>query len=355
MCGLAALGGKSCFVVLRYIEGTLLDKDFDLIETPLEDEDEALSALVRQYYLRRGAYPKNIVLPFEIPDMAALEQLFSENAGEKVNFLVPRRGEKRRLAETAKMNAEEELQRLAGREGKTLKTLEALQKLLQMEEAPKRIEAFDISNLGEAEVVAGMVVFEQAKPKRSRYKRFKIKELEIKGDVNRMAEVVTRRYSRMISGDAGFEERPDLILIDGGAEHAKSAKNALLALGLEIPVAGMVKDDRHRTRALQTPEGAELGIAGNPALFAMIGRIQEEVHRFAIEYQRKLHTKNSYGSSLDAIPGVGESRRTALLKAFGSVKKIREASEAELAQTVPQNVAKAVYTHFHSMQEEEEN
>ncbi len=346
VCSLASLGGKSCFVVLRYIEGTLLDKDLDIFETPLEENDEALSALVRQYYLRRGTYPKNIYLPWPLPDMSALERLFSENAGTHVRLQVPQRGEKKRLTETAQKNAEEELQRLAGREGRTLKTLEALQKLLQLPAVPRRIEAFDISNLGEAEVVASMVVFQDAKPKKGDYKRFKIKDLETRGDAKRMAEVVTRRYSHMQAGDAGFAAVPDLVLIDGGTEHAKSAAGVLWGLGLKLPVFGMVKDDRHRTRALQTPEGAELGISGNPALFALVGRIQEEAHRFAIEYQRKLHGQHSYRSALEKIEGVGQARRQALLKHFGSVSRIRQASLEELAAVVPRNAAEHIYNYF---------
>lgn len=199
-----------------------------------------------------------------------------------------------------------------------------------------------------------MVVFQRARPKKGDYKRFKIRDLSVKGDANRMAEVITRRYTHLKNKDAGFETAPDLILIDGGAEQAKSAARALADLGLSIPVAGMVKDERHRTRALQTPAGEELGISGNPALFALVGRIQEEVHRFSVEYQRKLHGKNSYGSVLDRIPGVGETRRRALLKHFGSLTRIREATAAELGAVVPKNVAEQIYTYFHEGQEKEE-
>ena len=162
-----------------------------------------------------------------------------------------------------------------------------------------------------------------------------------------MHEAVTRRFQHYVDGDPGFCPLPDLLLIDGGAEHAAVAQAVLDGFGLQVPVFGMVKDDRHRTRALVAPDGREFGISATPALFALIGRMQEEVHRFAIEYNRKLGGKKVRGSTLDKIPGVGDKRRTDLLKHFGSIENIKQASEQELARILPRNAAQSVYEFFH--------
>ncbi|SHH92737.1 Excinuclease ABC subunit C [Sporobacter termitidis DSM 10068] len=338
---------KSCFVVLHYIGGTLLDKDFDLFESPFEEDEEAISALLRQYYERRGAWPKTIVLPFNLQDREPLEQLLSENAGHRVYIESPQRGDKLKLVETANVNAREETERATTYEEKTSKTLEWLQKALNMDVPPERIEAYDISNTGSSDIVASMTVFAGGKPLKRDYRKFKIKTLETQDDYHSMAEVVSRRLARYKSDDEKFSTLSDLMLIDGGATHAKAALNVLDDAGIRVPVFGMVKDDRHRTRALVTPEGDEIGISANPAVFALIGTIQEETHRFAIEYHRSLRSKNSYQSKLDAIEGVGEKRRNALLKSFGSLKAVREATIEDLSKVVPKNTAERVYKHFH--------
>jgi excinuclease ABC subunit C len=158
---------------------------------------------------------------------------------------------------------------------------------------------------------------------------------------------VSRRIARYKSGDEKFYDLPDLMLVDGGAVHAKGALDVLREAGVGIPVFGMVKDDRHRTRALVSPEGEEIGIQSQPAVFVLIGTIQEETHRFAVEFHRSLRSKNSYRSTLDVIPGIGEKRRNALLKAFGSLKAVKAATEEELGKVVPKDAAKRVYDHFH--------
>jgi len=196
-------------------------------------------------------------------------------------------------------------------------------------------------------VVGSMTVFENAKPLKRDYRRFKIKTIEGQDDYHSMQEVLTRRMTHYLEGDEKFSPLPDLLLVDGGSVHADMAVRTINAMGISVPVFGMVKDDRHRTRALTAPDGREIGISGNTAVFSLIGRIQEETHRFAIEYHHKLHSKNSYGSSLEKIPGVGETRRAKLLKTFKSVKAIEEASEGELAAVVPKNVAKAIYEYYH--------
>ena len=173
-----------------------------------------------------------------------------------------------------------------------------------------------------------------------------MKEIDGPDYYGSMREAVGRRFQRLMDGDLKFCEVPDLLLIDGGSVHAAAARDTLRELGLELPVYGMVKDDKHRTRALTSPDGAEIGISGNPAVFALIGTIQEETHRFAIEYQRSLRTEKLH-SALDDIKGVGEKRKTELMKHFGTIKAIKAASLEELEKAVPKNTAKAVYEHYH--------
>jgi excinuclease ABC subunit C len=344
---------KSCFVALHYIGGTLLDKDFELLDTPFEEDEEAVSEILRLYYERRGVWPKTIYLPFALVDKDALEQLFTERAGHRVYIESPQRGDKVKLVETANINAREETERAVTYEEKTSKTLEWLQKALKMDVPPVRIEAFDISNTGGEDIVASMTVFVDGKPLKRDYRKFKIKTLENQDDYHSMAEVVSRRIARYKSEDEKFANLSDLMLIDGGATHAKGALNVLREAGVDIPVFGMVKDDRHRTRALVSPEGEEIGIQSQPAVFAFIGTIQEETHRFAVEFHRSLRSKNSYQSKLDTIPGIGEKRRNILLKSFGSLKAVKAAKIEELAKVVPKDTAKRIYDHFHSASGEE--
>ena len=228
-----------------------------------------------------------------------------------------------------------------------MKTLEWLQRALELPAFPERIEAFDISNLGNSGIVAGMTVFLNGRPLKRDYRRFKMKEVTTQNDYASMHEAVTRRFQHYLDGDEKFSPLPDLLLIDGGAEHAAVALEATQALGVTVPIFGMVKDDRHRTRALITPDGREIGISGTQAVFALIGNIQEETHRYSIEYQRKLRNA-SLKSELDEIPGVGEKRRNDLLKAFRSVKAVKNASEAELASVVGRALGKTIYEYFHS-------
>lgn len=338
---------KSCFVVLHYIGGSLLDKDSEIIENPMEDDSEAISALLRQYYSLRGVYPKNIYLPCETEDNLLIQQLFSEQAGRSVYVTTPQKGEKRRLVETANLNAAEELNRLTNKEEKVLKTLKWLKEALGIDKQPERIEAYDISNTGSSEIVSSMTVFERLKPLKKDYRKFKIKGTETPDDYYSMYETLSRRFERYLKGDEKFDTLPDIILIDGGAAHAATARKVLVEKGIDIPVFGMVKDERHRTRALVTPDGEEIDISAYPAVFSFIGRIQEETHRFAISYHRQLRSNSLRGSELDMIPGVGEKRKAQLLKHFKSIKAIRAASLEELGEIVPKNTAASVYNYFH--------
>lgn len=336
---------RSCFVVLHYIEGTLLDKDYEFLDDPHDDISEAVSSVVRQYYDRRGAWPKDIYLPCEVEDIDSMAELFSSRAEKKVNIYVPSRGDKLKLVHRANDNAKEETERASTREEKIRKTLQWLEKALDLSVPPKRIESYDISNLGDTDIVASMVVYSGGKPLKRDYRKFKISGTAGQDDIGSMREVIRRRFKRYIEGDKSFDKRPDLILIDGGRTHASAAASVLAELDLEIPVFGMVKDDRHRTRALVSVDGREIGMEAVPAVFALIGSIQEETHRFAIEYQRSLRSKH-YGSSLDNIPGVGEKRRNELLRSFKNIRSIKAASYEQLCEVVPKNTAREVYEFF---------
>ena len=340
---------KSCFVVLHYVEGELAAKDFDLFESPVEeDEENVLSSLMREYYVGRTRLPKQILLPCELPDQVPLTRMLSEQVGSRVELVTPQRGAKMDLIRLANQNAREEVERATTREERQNKLLEALGRMLGLDGPPRRMESYDISNQGASDIVASMVVYVDGKPLKRDYRRFKLKDMDGPDDYASMEQVLTRRFRRYLDGDEKFADKPDLLLIDGGHEHVKVAARVLEAMNLDIPAYGMVKDDRHRTRALVHPDGREIGIQAIPAVFALIGQIQEETHRFAIEYHRQLQAGHVKTSVLDKIPGVGEVRRTQLLKHFKSVKAIKAASLEQLQEVVPKNTAQAVYQYFHS-------
>ena len=350
--GYAQTSANACFAVLHFSEGNLLDKDYEVF--PVPDEPEmAVSSLVKQYYLSRGAAPKSILLPFQIDDSEIFSELLYQRYGKKVNLHVPQRGDNVRLVSLANQNALQEAERISSKEEKMNGTLYQLGKRLSIP-TPKRIESFDISNISGTDIVASMIVFENGKPARSQYKKFKIDNLEVQDDYASMEQVVFRRYSHLVAGDKGFEVVPDLVLIDGGQAHAQVALGALRTLGVDLNVLGMVKDDRHRTRALVTPDGSEVRIDNDPAVFSLIGNIQEETHRFAIGFHRQLRSKRLKYSELDNIPGIGPKRKQELLKQFHSIKAIGAATLPELERLIPSDAAKAVYNHFHSKQKHEE-
>ena len=346
-------GARTAFVVLHYCGGDLADKDLELMPEPLEDDAQAVSSLVRQYYARRGAWPKLVLLPCEIEDAEALSMLLSEAAGHKVELSVPQRGVRRAFGEAADRNAREESLRAETESERRFKTLEWLQKMLSLDEPPRRIEAYDISNTGDFGIVASMTVFEDGKPAKKQYRKFRMKTVSGQDDFASMREAISRRAQRFLDGDEKFAPLPDVFFIDGGPGQVAAAEDALAEKGLgTVPVFGMVKDDRHRTRALTTRDGREIGIQANPAVFALVGNIQEETHHFAIDYHRTLRQK-TIGSSLEEIPGVGPGRRKALLSCFGSIRKIREAAVEELSAAVPRSTAQAVYAHFHGGETEQ--
>ena len=340
---------KACFSVLHFRNGNLLDKEYEILNVT-DDQEAVVSSLLTQFYLNRGFAPKYILLPFKLEDSSLIEQLFAEKLGRNTKLRVPQRGDNLRLVELAKVNASEETARITSKEERTRGTLTLLGKMLGLP-APDRIEAFDVSNISGTDIVASMVVFVDGKPRKSAYKKFALRDMAGQDDYASMQQVVTRRFRHLIDGDKGFAEQPNLLLIDGGVTHAQTALGVLNELSLNIPVFGMVKDDRHRTRALVTPDGREIGIDSQQAVYALIGNIQEETHRFAITYHRQLRSKRLRYSALDGIKGIGPKRKEDLLKAFHSIAAIKNASLKELEHFLPGDVARNVYDHFREGEE----
>ena len=342
---------KACFAVLHYSDGNLLDKDHQVFPLPDEPAD-AVSSLVKQYYISRGSAPRTVLLPFELEDRELISQFMEQQFGRKTELRVPRRGDMVRLVELADRNALEEAQRVTTREEKNAGALLLMGKMLSMS-APERIESYDISNISGTDMVGSMVVFENGKPRKSAYKKFKLRDMDGQDDYGAMEQVLTRRFTHYCRGDSGFDTAPDLLLIDGGMNHAAVAERVLDGLGLAIPVFGMVKDDRHRTRALIMADGREIAIDAQQAVFALVGNIQEETHRFAISYHRQLRSKRLRYSQLDQIPGIGPKRKELLLKQYKSLTAIAAATRAELERFLPSDAAAAVFSHFHTQTEEQ--
>ena len=342
--------GKSGWAVLHMENGNLVGRETELISAPMEESAaELLAAVTAQYYLPRAILPHEILLCVDTGDCEELSEALTRRAGHRVWVHVPQRGEKSTLADMAVRNAQEEVQRSTTAEEKTAYTLELLQKMLSLPQPPRRMESFDISNTGNSDIVASMVVYQGTRPLKSAYRRFQIKELTggHPDDYASMREVLRRRLQRAADGDEKFLPLPDVFLIDGGVTHACAVREVAEQFGCTVPIFGMVKDDRHRTRALVTPDGREIGIVNNPAVFSLIGQIQEETHRFAITYHHQRHTKSAMRSALDGIPGLGPKRQAELRKHFGTIRAIRQADEETLAAVLPANVAHQVWQKLH--------
>ena len=344
--GFSQTEAKACFAVLHFSKGDLTEKEYEILPAT-DDPCAALSSLVKQYYLRRGFAPKTVLLPMPIEDADLFSQYLLQEFGRRSVLRVPQRGDNVRLVELACKNAKEEAERCTDKEERTNATVVMLGKMLSMD-PPKRLESFDISNISGTDIVASMVVFLDGKPHKSDYRHFKVEGLANQDDYASMNQVVYRRLLHLKAGDKGFDIAPDALLIDGGVNHARVALDAVQSLGFEIPVFGMVKDDRHRTRALVTPQGQEIRIDNNPSVFALIGNIQEQTHNFAISYHRKLRSKRLRYSALDEIPGIGQKRKQLLLKQFKSISAIRSATMDQLLQILPSDAAMSVYKHFHN-------
>ena len=334
---------KACFAVLHFSKGELVDKEYEIL--PADDSELIVSSLLKQYYLGRNMAPKTILLPFTISDSVEFSEMLGQQLGHKVTIHAPQRGMNVRLVELACKNAQEEAERISDKEERRASTLSLLSKMLNIPSV-FRIESFDISNISGTDNVASMVVFIDGKPHKFDYKHFRVDLNGAQDDYGSMRQVILRRFTNYLKAEKGFDTKPNLLLIDGGAQHARIAELVLQELSVDIPVFGMVKDNKHRTRALITSDESEIAIDGQQSVFSLIGRIQEETHRFAINYHRKLRSKRLQYSELDEIPGIGPKRKQSLLKHFQSVTAIKNASLNELEHYLPRDAAAAVYAHF---------
>ena len=345
-----ARGEKGVFFeVFRFKKGKLYDReDFQVEEGGSLPSVRA--EFLQRYYSMRGHVSPQVTLDGEIDDLELTELWLSEKAGRRVHIVQPQKGEQAQLVEMCRSNAAERAARQAGISGRDAAALDELSRLLGLNEPPRIIEGYDISNTGGSDNVAGMVVFENGQPLKSAYRRFKIKSVVGQDDYGSMREGLTRRlaaYEEHRDENSGFGRLPDLILLDGGRGHVAAVRPVLEAGGYDIPVFGMVKDDRHRTRAIAA-DGGEIAINGRRSAFTLISSIQEEVHRYAISYHRQLRSKRGIGTTLTRIEGVGEARARALLKHFGSLKAIRAATVGELAAVkgMSRPAAEAVRRYF---------
>ncbi len=361
---LAADGTDAVVQVFFIRGGRLIGRDHFFVKIGLYDKKATiLNSFIKQFYSGTPFIPRELMLEVEVEEHELLEQWLTGKRGQRVFLRVPKKGTKEKLVELARENAaivlNQDRERIKREEGRTIGAVKEIAQLLGMSHI-SRMEAYDISNISGFESVGSMVVFEKGKPKRSDYRKFKIKSVDGPNDYASLEEVLTRRFAHGLEEQKELKEKqmdqelgsfsrfPDLILMDGGKGQVNVALRVMETLGLNIPICGMVKDDFHRTRGLYY-ENVELPIDDHSEGFKLITRIQDEAHRFAIEYHRSLRSKEQVHSILDDITGIGPARRKALMRSFQSLQAIREAGEEELARIPSMNAASArqVYEFFH--------
>ena len=346
---LAQGSGAACFEVFRFSAGRLCDREHFLMDE-FDDLPAARSAFIEQYYTMRDRIPPQITVDGEVEDADLLEQWLGDKAGRRIHIVRPQIGEQAHLVEMCRANAAERIAQQVGMTGREAAALEDIRQLLGLADTPVYIECYDISNTAGSDNVAGMVVFENGKPLKSAYRRFRIKSVIGQDDYASMTEVLTRRLDEYLAHKdegIGFGRKPDLILLDGGEGHVATVKPVIDKYGLNIPVFGLVKDDRHRTRAIAL-EGGEIAIHLKRAAYTLLFNIQEEVHRYAIAYHRKRRKKSTISTALLSIDGIGETRARALLRQFGSLRNIGRASieELMLVKGMTRPAAEAIQRHF---------
>ena len=339
-----------CAVVIQYREGRLMDKLTYFFEESSADLTELRGEFLTQYYASAKDIARVILLDGQPEDPELFAEFARSRAGHAVSVVVPQKGDRKKLVEMAHNNALEQLSDRVQRTGREVAALEQLGSLLGMPSPPLYIEAYDISNWGETGRVGGMIVFENGRPLKSDYKRFSIKEVAGQDDFASMAEVLRRRMRRYLDGDPAFSRLPDLILLDGGKGQLSAVQKVFAELGVQVPLYGMVKDSRHRTRAL-VGEGGEIALSAVKSAFTLVTAIQDEVHRFAIAYQRTLHKKANYDSDLKKLPGIGDVKAKAILREFRTKKRILAASPAELGEVakLPPEKAEALWEGIHAL------
>lgn len=360
------LDERDAVVQIFFIRGGKLigREHFYMTNISENNKKEILTSFVKQFYAGTPYIPKEIHLQYEIEEESVISQWLSQKKGSKVTLKVPKKGTKEKLVDLAAKNAamvlSRDRERMKREEGRTIGAVKEIAALLELPQL-QRMEAFDISNTNGFENVGSMVVYEKGKPKKSDYRKFKIKSVQGPDDYGCMKEVLTRRFLHGMEEKKELKEKnidesygsftkfPDLLLMDGGKGQVNIALQVLKELKLTIPVCGMVKDDNHRTRGLYY-NNQEIPIEKDSQGFKLITRIQDEAHRFAIEYHRSLRSSNQVHSVLDEIPGIGPARRKALMKAYKNLADIKEAEVEELMEIpqIPKNIAEEIYSFFHS-------
>lgn len=322
----------ACASVIMYRGGRLVDKaDYFLGEK--EDSGKMLEDFLMSFYLSKEDAPKTILLDEEIENREIIEQYLREKYGHAIKISVPKKGHLLRLTTLAKSNANEFISVKVGRTGREVAGLEELAKALNMPKPPRFIECYDISNLASANMVAGMVVFENGRPCRKFYKKFSIKTVEEQNDYACMQEVIERRFRNYYEKtDEGFSTLPDLILLDGGNGHVNAIRPVLKKMNINVPMYGLVKDDKHRTRAIATGDG-EISIVKSRSAFNLVTEIQDEVHRVAITYQRSKRNKSAFSLELTTVKGVGEKKAQKLITAFKTKENLKKADVMDIKQT----------------------
>ena len=342
--------GKTCFHVFRFNSGRLFDRESFIFDSGESETEE----FILRYYTIRDDIPKSVAIDRTFDGIEAVEEWLTQKRGNKVSISVPQKGERAKLVAMCRSNAAEALAQQKGATVREFSVLEELKETLGLDKIPEYIESYDISNLAGTENVAGMIVYKNGKPFKSGYKKFKIKGFEGQDDYASMAEVITRRFDEYYKAESeeGFGKLPDLILLDGGKGQVAVVKEVLAKMNINVPLFGMVKDDKHRTRAV-TGDGGEIQISSKRNLFAFLSKMQDEVHRFAIGYHHSRRSKNTFKSSLTNIEGIGEVRAKALLKYFRTIDNISKADlkELESAPKMTKDNAIAVYRYFHSKDE----
>ena len=325
--------GTQCVSILRYRGRRLFDKETFFFQENASREEVMDSYLTQYYEHHRGEIPKNIVLEFAMPDPEMYEQLFTNFAGRRVHITVPQRGTLCQFVQLSRNNANEELAIRFNRTGREVQALEELGAVLGLSQPPQYIEAYDISNLSSTSMVCGMVVFENGRPLKKAYKRFRMKEHVTQDDYACMKEALTRRLKHYLAQDEeGFSRLPDLILLDGGQGHVNTIAPVISGFGLHIPVFGMVKDQKHRTRAISSA-GGEISLSANRSAFPLLTQIQDEVHRYSVAYMHSIHVKSSYQMELTKVRGIGEKKAQKLLLRFKTLANLKQATLEELETT----------------------
>ena len=339
---------KACFEVIRFKFGKLVDSEHWIIDS-VDDLAEARFDLIERYYSMRSDIPGRIAVDGEISEEELLHEYLESQRGKKLEFIHPQKGEHLSIVNLCIKNANEHLAQNQGRLGKEFVALEELAELLGLPKPPEYIESYDISHTFGADNVAGMVVFHNGRPMKKAYKRFAIKGFDGQNDVGSMNEVLERRFKHYYEDDdeSTFKILPDLILLDGGQPQVNAVLPVIAKMNIDVPVFGMVKDNKHRTRAIAY-DGGEIEINSHRSAFTLVSRIQEEVHRFAITYHHKKHQKSSFTSSLLKIDGIGEKKAKALMKQFKTISAIKEASVEELSAVsgISKVNAESVYQYY---------